>query len=271
MTPFSEDPRPADVASLLDALDQATHELSESLARVSAKGFGEPSLLDGWTRAHVVAHLANVADGLVRVTGDALAQRPTSMYPGGREQRNADIEGAARVAPKQLLEHFERSAAQLATTWRDVPRDASGTVFTETELGGMQLGRLVALRLTEVEVHHADLAVAFGPRDWSSEFTNDCLPLRVAALPRLRRRADADHDVDGTWLLVCDDLDAQWWVEAHGAETEISNAGTRADAVLRGTATDLMAFLLGRQTPNMLAVAGDTTRAQAFKRAFPGP
>jgi maleylpyruvate isomerase len=271
MPPFSEDPRPADVASLLDALDRATHELSESLARVSAKGFGEPSLLDGWTRAHVVAHLANVADGLVRVTGDALAQRPTSMYPGGREQRNADIEAASRVAPKQLLEHFERSAAQLATTWRDVPRDASGTVFTETELGGMQLGRLVALRLTEVEVHHADLAVAFGPRDWSSQFTYDCLPLRIAALPRLRRRADADHDVDGTWLLVCDDLDAQWWVEAHGAETEISNAGTRADAVLRGTATDLMAFLLGRQTPNMLAVAGDTTRAQAFKRAFPGP
>jgi hypothetical protein len=34
---------------------------------------------------------------------------------------------------------------------------------------------------------------------------------------------------------------------------------------------DLMAFLLGRQTPSMLAVAGDTTRAQAFKRAFPGP
>ena len=72
-------------------------------------------------------------------------------------------------------------------------------------------------------------------------------------------------------LLVCDDLDAQWWVEAHGAETEISNAGTRADSVLRGAAIDLMALLLGRQTPSMLAVAGDTTRAQRFKRAFPGP
>jgi maleylpyruvate isomerase len=271
MPPFTEDPRPADVPRLLHAVDEATHELSASLARVSAKGFGEPSLLDSWSRAHVIAHLANVADGLARMTGDARAQRHTSMYPGGREQRNADIDAAARVAPKELVEHFERSAAQLAATWRDLPRDAWGTVFTETELGGMQLGRLVALRLTEVEVHHADLAVAFGPRDWSSEFACDCLPLRIAALPRLRRRADADHDVDGTWLLVCDDLDAQWWVEARGAETEISNEGTRADAVLRGTAMDLIALLLGRQTPNMLAVAGDTTRAQAFKRAFPGP
>src|SRR5436189_4485927 len=118
-----------------------------------------PSLLDGWSRAHVIAHLANVAEGLVRMTGDALAHHDTNMYPGGRDQRNADIDAAARVAPKQLLEHFERSAAQLATTGRDVPRDAWGTVFTETELGAMQLGRLVTLRLTEVEVHHADLAV----------------------------------------------------------------------------------------------------------------
>ncbi len=95
--------------------------------------------------------------------------------------------------------------------------------------------------------------------------------LRIASLPRLRRRADADHTVDGTWLLVCDDLDRQWWVEARDADIEIGEAGTRADTVLRGTAIDLMAFLLGRQSPAMLAVAGDTTRAMAFKRAFPGP
>src|SRR5712672_4179843 len=100
MPSFTEDPRPNQVPGLLDALGEATHELSESLARVSAKGFGEPSLLDGWNRAHVIAHLANVADGVMRMTGDALAQHHTSMYPGGRDQRNADIDAAARVAPK---------------------------------------------------------------------------------------------------------------------------------------------------------------------------
>lgn len=272
MASISEDPEPAEAARLLDTLDRATRELSSSLAGVSAKGFAEPSLLDGWSRAHVVAHLANVADGLARMTGDGLAGRPTRMYPGGREQRNADIEAAARIAPKQLLEHFERSATELAAAWHNVARDQWGTTFTETELGPMQLGRLVALRLTEVEVHHADLAVAFGPRDWAPEFARGCLPLRIASLARLRRRADVDQTVAGTWLLVCDDLATQWWVEAHDAEVEITNLGqTRADTVILGTAHDLMALLLGRQAPAMLAISGDTTRARAFKRAFPGP
>jgi maleylpyruvate isomerase len=271
MSPISEDPQPAEAARLLDTLDRTTRELSSSLARLSAVGFGEPSLLDGWSRAHLVAHLANVADGLVHMTDDALADRPTRMYPGGREQRNADIETAAHTAPMQLLERFERSAAELAAMWRQLETEQWGTTFTEAELGRMQLGRLVALRLTEVEVHHADLAVAFGPRDWSPEFARGGLPLRIASLPRLRRRTDADRAVEGTWLLVCDDLDTQWWVEAHAAEVEIATAGTRADTVLVGTARDLMALLLGRQSAAMLAVSGDTTRARAFKRAFPGP
>ena len=33
----------------------------------------------------------------------------------------------------------------------------------------------------------------------------------------------------------------------------------------------ITALLLGRQDPAMLAVSGDTARARAFKRAFPGP
>jgi len=271
MASITEDPQPDEAVALLDTLERATRELSSSLARVSAKGFGEPSLLEGWSRAQVVAHLANVADGLVRMTGDALAERSTRMYPGGREQRGADIEAAARVPPKQVLERFDRSATELGEVWRTLPQSQWGTSVTEADLGSMQLGRLVALRLTEIEVHHADLAVAFGPRDWAPEFARGCLPLRVASLPRLRRRFDADRVVEGTWVLVCDEIDRQWWVETHGADTEIGEAGTRADTVLRGTAIDLMALLLGRQSPAMLAVAGDTARALEFKLAFPGP
>ncbi len=194
------------------------------------------------------------------------------MYPGGREQRNAEIESAARTAPKELLDRFERSAGELAAAWRQLATKKWDTTFTEHELGAMRLGRLVALRLTEVEVHHADLAVAFGPRDWSPEFARGGLPLRIASLRRLRRRTDADRTVAGTWLLVCDDLDTQWWVDAHGSDVEIAVSSiTRADTVLVGTARDLMALLLGRQSAAMLAVSGDATLARAFKRAFPGP
>ncbi len=49
------------------------------------------------------------------------------------------------------------------------------------------------------------------------------------------------------------------------------DASTDADAVLRGSATDLTALLLGRQRAAMLAVSGDTAHVAAFKHAFPGP
>ena len=137
----------------------------------------------------------------------------------------------------------------------------------------MQFGRLVGLRLTEIEVHHADLAIGFGPRDWSSELTQTCLPLRVASLARFRRRPDADRTIDGSWLLVCDDLGRQWRVEAHDSDVEIDDTATNADAdtVLRGSATDLTALLLGRQGPSMLAVSGDATLARRSSGPFPGP
>ena len=45
-----------------------------------------------------------------------------------------------------------------------------------------------------------------------------------------------------------------------------------ADTVIRGTATDLTALLLGRQDPSMLAVSGDAALARPFKRGrSPGP
>ena len=125
--------------------------------------------------------------------------------------------------------------------------------------------------------HHADLAFGFGPREWSPALTRTCLPLRVGSLTRLRRRPDADRTINGSWILECDDLDRRWSVYAQHGEVRIDEIEpsdrdkTNADVVLRGSALDLTAVLLGRQNPAMLAVSGDAARAAAFKQAFPGP
>jgi maleylpyruvate isomerase len=256
---------------LLSALDHATDALSASLTRLPADALDGPSLLEGWRRAHVLSHLTNVAEALTRMTGDALAGKPTVMYRGGRAQRDADIETTATTRQPELIDGFRRSSDRLLSTWRRVAANHWTTPVEQPEFGTIQLGRLVALRLTEVEVHHSDLALGFGPRRWSRDFTHTCLPLRVAALARMRRRPDADHAIRGTWLLVCDDLARQWRVEADGDAIDITETGARADTVFRGTANDLVAFLLGRQDPAMLAVEGDAARARTFKRAFPGP
>ncbi len=276
MPTTSADVPPEIVSLLLTALDGATDDLSASLARASAPELAGPSLLDGWSRAHVVAHLTNVAQALVRMTHDALADRPTTMYPHGRADRDAQIEAVAAASWEELHTKFVQATATLMNIWRAVPWERWGRPFTETELGTAQFGRVVGLRLTEVEVHHSDLAVGFGPRDWSRELTQTCLPLRLASLERYRRRPEADQTIDGSGsssatTSIGAGACAPTTPTSRSSTSNRSSRDDGADVVLRGSSTDLTALLLGRQDPAMLAVSGDTERAAAFKRAFPGP
>src|SRR5690606_8124761 len=69
-------------------------------------GWGEeeylaPSGLPGWTRKHLIAHVAANADALGNLVRWAATGEPTPMYVS-REQRNADIEAGASKPAAQL-------------------------------------------------------------------------------------------------------------------------------------------------------------------------
>src|SRR3954471_23186695 len=105
-----------DLASVLEA----TERLLTAVAKLDNASVAEPSRLPGWTRGHVLAHLARNADALVNV----LEGRP--MYPSG-EARDADIE---RDAPRPLdvqLADLRDSAARFQEAG-DAPADWSRTV-----------------------------------------------------------------------------------------------------------------------------------------------
>jgi maleylpyruvate isomerase len=53
------------------------------------------------------------------------------------------------------------------------------------DVGGRErpASALVARRWQEVEVHHADLGLEYGPDDWPDAFVADCLPRMLAGLP----------------------------------------------------------------------------------------
>ncbi|WP_425586056.1 maleylpyruvate isomerase N-terminal domain-containing protein [Streptomyces thioluteus] len=80
----------------LALLREATDRLTRAVEALAEPAVGEPSRLPGWTRGHVLAHLARNADALVNV----LSGRP--MYASA-EARDADIaEGAPRPLAVQL-------------------------------------------------------------------------------------------------------------------------------------------------------------------------
>src|SRR5262249_42496852 len=105
---------------LSDQIDQATQRLLGTARVITEPDLREPSLLPGWTRAHVLAHLARGADAMRNLlvgvrTGQARPASPSA------EARTADIErGAARPA-RELVAGLADSAMALRTIARQLP------------------------------------------------------------------------------------------------------------------------------------------------------
>jgi maleylpyruvate isomerase len=138
----------------------------------TARGLGDsgaPSLCEGWSRGHVLTHVARNAEAIGRLASWAVTGERQEMYPGGQEVRDADIEaGAGRPLP-ELVRDLADTAADL------VPRLAlldGPLAAEEVEMrGGMRVPAtgLPFLRLREVVYHHVDLDAGFGFDDVEPE------------------------------------------------------------------------------------------------------
>ena len=156
------------MSTLLDdvaAVGQATDALVATASGLSDHDLTQPSLCEGWTRGHVLAHLSRNADAIGRLTHWALTGTRVEMYPGGPHARDAEIEaGAGRAAAEQLAD-LSSSAAALAGL---LPSLAGGVVVPEVEgRGGFRIPSesLPFMRLREVVYHHVDLDAGFGFAD----------------------------------------------------------------------------------------------------------
>ncbi|MFD9794480.1 maleylpyruvate isomerase family mycothiol-dependent enzyme [Streptomyces sp. NPDC059070] len=150
-----------DHAHDLAAVQEATDRLLTAAAALDNAALAGPSRLPGWSRGHVLAHLARNADALVNVLGG----RP--MYESG-EARDADI---ARDAPRPLDVHLAdlRDSADRFRAEGARPADWSRTV--ELRNGVLdEAARIPFRRLIEVELHHVDLGVGYELEDLPDEF-----------------------------------------------------------------------------------------------------
>src|SRR5690349_5101281 len=84
----------ADPLVFLPEVDRATARLLATARKLADADSAAPSLLPGWTRGHVLAHLALNADACVNLLTTARTGVDTPMYASD-EQREADIVAAA--------------------------------------------------------------------------------------------------------------------------------------------------------------------------------
>ncbi|MPZ63739.1 MAG: maleylpyruvate isomerase family mycothiol-dependent enzyme [Propionibacteriales bacterium] len=158
---------------VLAMVEDSTEQLIRALEPLTDEQAREPSLLPGWSRGHAVTHIARNADALVNLLTWAKTGEEHQMYPSP-DARNADIEaGSGRTADElradvaETHERFVAAAGELSGAEWDHEIQWSGGWHPTTVVPIM--------RLTEVEVHHADLGLGHTPAHWPEPFVTKVL------------------------------------------------------------------------------------------------
>ncbi|KPC59998.1 maleylpyruvate isomerase family mycothiol-dependent enzyme [Streptomyces chattanoogensis] len=221
------------------AVREATDRLLVSAGKLDDEAIAEPSLLPGWTRGHVLAHLARNADALSNLLTWARTDVRTPMYASDTA-RDADIE---RDADRPLADHvkdLQESAARFDAAAGALP-DGRWAYRVEMRNGVTERAdRLALRRLAEIELHHIDLGVGY---------TLDRLPafFTEAYLDFLAAVKFAGHR----------DLPALELVTPDGSRRRTGRTdGDAAPVVVTGAAADLVGWLTGRADGGGLDTAG---------------
>jgi maleylpyruvate isomerase len=172
---------------LCDQLDDATQRLLGTARSLSESDLRQPSLLPGWTRAHVLAHLARNADMMRNLLAGARSGQQRSPYGDG-QTREEGIEQGARQSPKELADDVASSAMALRTVIKALPGDAWQFPVRVPDSEPFPAGQLLTRRLVEVELHHCDLGAGYGPADWPAAFAEMDLPEPLRSLRQDRLR-----------------------------------------------------------------------------------
>jgi len=177
---------------LSDQIDHATQRLLGTARLLSGPELREPSLLPGWTRGHVIAHLARGADAMRNLLVGARAGQDRPAYVSA-EARAADIEHGAGLEPKELMADLADSAMALRTISKQLPGEAWQFPVRIGDSQRLPAGQLLTRRLVEVELHHCDLGAGYGPGDWPAAFAAMELaePMRSQRQDRLTRAQQA--------------------------------------------------------------------------------
>jgi maleylpyruvate isomerase len=193
----------------------------------------QPSALPGWTRAHVLVHLARNATGLRNLllsgrTGEALR-----MY-ASPESREADIRSGIGRPDDVILADLEHASTAFLVEAEGMPveRIEALVAFTSgaPDAPLVNARDIVGLRLSEVEVHHVDLDAGYEFADTPLELAGELLQMFMTRLAKQGCR----------FRLILD-----------GDKGSPMTIETAASPVLRGAPGPALAWLTGRSIQGM--------------------
>jgi maleylpyruvate isomerase len=218
--------------AFLPALRASTADLVQGLLGRpwSDADVAAPSLCEGWTRGHVLTHIARNADGIADTLAGGLRGEIVDRYPGGMDARNASIEAGARRPFAALVADVRDSADRLDRVLGAVA-DANG--WAQPTEHGDAAAMWVFRRWREVEVHRVDLAADYTADRWPALLVAELLPEAAESLAK--RGEAAVRVIVSAPGSVSADLVGREWTAGDGEPVEV-----------RGPDWAVLAWLIGR-------------------------
>ncbi|WP_213576678.1 maleylpyruvate isomerase family mycothiol-dependent enzyme [Rhodococcus sp. USK13] len=174
---------------------RGTAYFAQRLAELSDEQLSEPTALDGWSRAHLVAHVGYNAAALCRLLDWAASGVETPMYASA-VQRGREIAEGATLSAAALRNLFDHTVARLDEKWRNLPASAWDAQVRTAQGRMVPVSETAWMRTREVWIHAVDL----GDGGRFGDFPDVVLDSLLADIVGMWRRKDL-----GTGLMLAVD------------------------------------------------------------------
>jgi len=146
------------VLEALGTVRLGTSYFRRALSKLSDDEFDGPTLLPGWNRRHVVAHVGYNARAVARLVSWAATGVETPMY-SSPQARQEEIELGATQRPDALRSLCEHAAIDLDVRWRDLPDERWSEKVITAQGRTVPVSETLWMRTREVWLHAVDLGV----------------------------------------------------------------------------------------------------------------
>ncbi|MER6784112.1 maleylpyruvate isomerase family mycothiol-dependent enzyme [Streptomyces sp. NPDC000658] len=225
-------------AAMLGRVTKGTAAFEAAVHRLTDPGFTRPSYLPGWSRAHVVAHVARNADALVNLLTWARTGVETPMYASG-DQRAREIEEGARQPAEKLRAELLAADGRLAEELAALPDECWAATVRTARGREVPASQVPWMRVREVWVHTVDL-------DIDTSF--DDVPPDVCAALVDDVTASFPGRPDSPSVRLRSEAGAHTWLLGDSADVE--------PVVVNGDLPSLAAYATGRPVPGPLYPTG---------------
>lgn len=162
------------MAADISLVRRGTEYYDAMLAELPDDDLDGPSLLPGWDRRHVVAHVGFNARALARLVRWGRTGVETPMYPS-TQARSAEIDEGATLSPAELRDLHLVESAELDAAWRDLPADRWDFPVRTAQGRTVPVSITPWMRVREVWLHAVDLGTGGRFEDFPPELVDRLL------------------------------------------------------------------------------------------------